>query len=231
MAALCASVGENARNLRPDVRTVQNLLKAKGFNPGIVDGMCGANTIAAIGAFQRTFMPQPTRRIDPGSDSAKRLTSALAMSPAPKPTSWTGDSAQWSQQKKLQSLRPDFRRKVEAVVRALAGRGFQPKIFFGWRSVAVQLAIYARGDSKVKFSFHCAQLPDGTPNSYAADIIDSRYAWSPTAQSSGFWDALGAEAKVQGLYWGGDWASFRDWAHVQLVPNSQLGAVKRESGL
>jgi peptidoglycan L-alanyl-D-glutamate endopeptidase CwlK len=74
-------------------------------------------------------------------------------------------------------------------------------------------------------------MPNGRPNSYAADIIDGRYGWLPEAETSGFWKALGEEAKKQGLYWGGDWSTFRDWAHVQLVANSQLAQVMKESGL
>ena len=128
-------------------------------------------------------------------------------------------------------MNPLLRPKVQAVITALAARRFQPRIFYGWRSVAVQLELYKKGNSKVKFSFHNAQKPDGTPNSYAADIIDSRYGWSAQAETSGFWKALGEEAKKQKLYWGGDWSDFRDWAHVQLVNNAQLAAVKRESGL
>jgi hypothetical protein len=124
-----------------------------------------------------------------------------------------------------------LRPKVTAVLEALARRGFQPKVFFGWRSVAVQLEIFKKGHTKVKFSFHNAQLKDGTPNAYAADIIDARYAWSAQAAASGFWKALGEEAHAQELYWGGDWKKFRDWAHVQLVENSKLQQVRKESGL
>lgn len=126
---------------------------------------------------------------------------------------------------------PDLRPKVNAVLGALKKRGFNPTVFYGWRSIAVQLQLYSQGNSIVKFSFHNAQKPDGTPNSYAADIIDSRYGWLKQADTSGFWKALGEEAKKQSLHWGGDWASFRDWAHVQLVPNSQLSRIKQESGL
>jgi peptidoglycan L-alanyl-D-glutamate endopeptidase CwlK len=144
---------------------------------------------------------------------------------------WTGDSSRWSQEKKLQSMHPDLRPKVSAVIAALQKRGFQAKIFFAWRSVAVQLQIFKKGHTKVKFSFHNAQKKDGTPNAYAADIIDARYAWSAKAETEGFWKALGEEAHAQSLYWGGDWKTFRDWAHVQLVENSQLGRVKKESGL
>jgi peptidoglycan L-alanyl-D-glutamate endopeptidase CwlK len=118
-----------------------------------------------------------------------------------------------------------------AVLAALQKRGFQAKIFFAWRSVAVQLEIFKKGHTKVKFSFHNVQKRDGTPNEYAADIIDSRYAWTSKAQSEGFWKALGEEAKAQKLYWGGDWQTFRDWAHVQLVDNPQLARLKNESGL
>ncbi len=165
--------------------------------------------------------------------SASPVPGPLA-SPQPVKTDlsqWTGDSAHWTQEKKSRSMNPLLRPKVQAVIKALQARGFQPKIFYGWRSVAVQLDLYKKGNSKVKFSFHNAQLPDGTPNSYAADIIDSRYGWSSEAETSGFWKALGEEARKNKLYWGGDWSSFRDWAHVQLVDNDQLAAVKRGSGL
>jgi len=128
-------------------------------------------------------------------------------------------------------MHPDLRPKVSAVIAALQQRGFQAKIFFAWRSVAVQLEIFKKGHTKVKFSFHNAQKKDGTPNAYAADIVDGRYGWSAKAEAAGFWKALGEEARAQSLYWGGDWKTFRDWAHVQLVDNSQLGRVKKESGL
>lgn len=154
---------------------------------------------------------------------------AAATTPPSLPQ-WSGDSAQWSQDKKLQSMNPTLRPKVQAVLAALTQRGFQPKIVYGWRSVAVQLQLFQQGNSKVKFSFHNAQKPDGTPNAYAADIIDSRYAWTPQAETSGFWKALGEEAKKQDLYWGGDWSK-PDWAHVQLAANSELARVKTESGL
>jgi peptidoglycan L-alanyl-D-glutamate endopeptidase CwlK len=121
--------------------------------------------------------------------------------------------------------------KVVAVLEALNRRGFQPKVFFAWRSVAVQLEIFKKGNTKVKFSFHNAQKRDGTPNAYAADIVDSRWGWGAKAATEGFWTALGEEAKVQGLNWGGDWKTFRDWAHVQLTENSKLKQVKKESGL
>ena len=224
-------VGDKAQNIRQDVMLVQTLLKSKGYDPGPIDGICGRNTVKAIRAFQSTFLKNPDGVVEPNRKTWLKLSSTNSISTKPNLIRWDGDSTQWSQDKKLQSMTPNLRPKVEAVLEALKQRAFNPTIFYGWRSVAVQLQLYNQGNSKVKFSFHNAQEPDGTPNSYAADIIDSRYGWSTQADTSGFWKALGEEAKKQSLHWGGDWASFRDWAHVQLVPNSQLSEIKKESGL
>ncbi len=62
------------------------------------------------------------------------------------------------------------------------------------------------------------------------DIIDARWGWGPDAEKNGFWTALGDAAKAQGLVWGGDWTGFRDVDHVQGLPDTELDAVKRESG-
>ncbi len=235
--SISASVGVNGANVSADVVAVQTLLAARGFDPGGVDGKCGPLTIGAIRKFQQTFMARPDGLIEPGKITWTRLSdgNALPTPPTPAPSApigdWSGDSSQWTQDKKFASMKPELRPKVQAVIAALSGRGFQPKIVFAWRSVAVQLQLLAQGNTTVRFSFHNAQKPDGTPNAYAADIIDQRYAWTPQAESSGFWKALGEEAKKQGLFWGGDWVTFKDWAHVQLVDNSQLAQVKRESGL
>jgi peptidoglycan L-alanyl-D-glutamate endopeptidase CwlK len=231
MNGIAASVGLQGANLRDDVLVVQRLLRSKGYDTGGVDGQCGPKSLSAIRAFQATFMARPDGRVDPGGSTWRRLLAHDGPAPGPALLSWTGDSARWPEEKKLQSMHPQLREKVQATLAALKQRGFQPKVFYGWRSVAVQLRLYEEGNSKVRFSFHNAQRRDGTPNSYAADIVDVRYAWSAAAGTSGFWTALGEEAKKQGLYWGGDWASFRDWAHVQLVANVQLAAVKAESGL
>lgn len=233
MSVITTSVGQGGRNTRPDVLIVQDLLRSRGIAPGKSDGVCGVNTVAAIRKFQAGFMAQPDGLIQPGQATWQRLsdpTKKATVAPSSQ-SAWSGDSALWSQDKKLQSLKPELAVRVRLVLAALVVRGFQPKIYYGWRSVEVQARLYAQGKSKVRFSFHNAQKPDGTPISLAADIIDSRYAWTAQAETSGFWKALGEEAKRQGLIWGGDWVGFRDWAHVQLVPNGMLAKVKAESGL
>lgn len=195
-----------------------------------MDGDCGEKTIGAIRAFQATFMKEPDGLIEPGHATWRRLASTTTVPASSGLLEWSGDSARWSHEKKLQSLHVDMRPKVTAVLEGLRARGFQPKIFFAWRSVAVQLEIVKKGNSDVKFSFHNVQHKDGTPNAHAADIIDARWAWEKEAAQNGFWKALGEEAKKQGLYWGGDWHK-PDWAHVQLVANGLLGQKQKESGL
>lgn len=228
MPNISATVGQGGRNQAADVVIVQDMLRGRGFDPGPSNGQCGDATVAAIRSFQAGFMTSPDGLIEPGKRTWQHLQGETV---GRTPAEWLGDPSQWSQEKKLASMKPEMATKVRAVLAALEAKGFKPKVFFGWRSVAVQAQLYAEGKSKVRFSFHNAQLPDGTPNSYAADIIDSRYAWNPQAESSGFWKALGETAHAQGLFWGGDWVSFRDWAHVQLVANSELARVNRESGL
>jgi peptidoglycan L-alanyl-D-glutamate endopeptidase CwlK len=224
---ITASVGAGGVNRPEDVRVVQGLLRARGTDPGPADGICGKRTVGAIRAFQRGFLPNPDGLVEPGRATWRRLAGeVVAVSAA-----WAGDSARWPQEKKLASLNPEFRVKVSLLLKALAGRGFQPTVFYGWRSVEVQKRLFQEGKSKVLFSFHNAQKPDGTPNAYAADIIDQRYAWTERPETRTFWTALGEEARKLGLIWGGDWTTFRDWAHVQYYPNSRLAQVKRESGL
>jgi len=174
------------------------------------------------------FRAEPLLQVTTTVVAERRL--ASASNGATETVRWDGDSAR-SLDRKLQGMHRGLRPKVTAVLEGLSRRGFQPKIHFAWRSVAVQLELFRKGNTKVKFSFHNAQFPDGTPNAQAADIVDARYGWSNQAKISGFWLALGEEAHAQNLYWGGDWKTFRDWAHIQLVPTSMLASVKKDSGM
>ncbi|MDJ0277533.1 peptidoglycan-binding protein [Sphingomonas sp. 2R-10] len=259
MTAISASMGRQGINRSDDVRKVQLLLRQAGGAPGPIDGIAGPLTIRAIFGFQQRFLTRPDGRVDPGGRTLGRLNGPAARAapaappagarPAPRPVSpaprrpvaspppaqtvggdWIGDSEQWSQEKKLTSLESGFRRKIVEVIRLLKAEGFRPRIVFGWRSVAKQQELFRRGVTKVRFSFHNAQTPQGVPNAWAVDLVDERWAWNePDCHK--FFKALGRIGKGQGLVWGGDWASFRDWAHLQGRQNSELAAVKRESGL
>jgi len=67
------SVGHNGRNFRDDVISVQRLLRAKGCDPGGVDGVCGRRTIDAIVRFQARFLTRPDGLIEPNGVTWRRL--------------------------------------------------------------------------------------------------------------------------------------------------------------
>jgi len=232
---LKGSVGEGGKNLPDDVNLVQMLLKKIGVYLGAVDGKCGPKTIAAVLDFQKTTLKNPDGRIDPAGYSWTTLShpgvQPILLTPSTTKGEWCGDSSKWTQEKKLASLNSDLRPKVEKILKSLTDLGFQPKIFFGWRSVQVQLQLLEAGNTTVKFSFHNGQDINGKPNAYAADIVDKRWGWDTAAEKNGFWKALGKAAADQSLIWGGNWKGFTDVAHVQNRQNSELAAVKRESGL
>lgn len=220
------SVGKGGINKKSDVIKIQRALNL--VFPSLlldVDGLCGKKTIRRIIRLQKRFMNKPDGRVDPGGRTLKQLNSA---SPDIQ-SKWSGDSAKWSQEKKISSLDKKMQGKVERVIKSLDEQGYKPKIVYAWRSVTKQLELFNKGNSKVKFSFHNAQKRDGMPNAAAADIIDKRWAWSEKAEENNFWQALGKAAKKEGLFWGGDWRSFKDWAHVQLYPNYMLSEIKKKS--
>lgn len=234
---ILASVGAGGRNRSQDVRTIQHAVNVAGYGPLRVDGLCGRKTVAAIGRFQSAFMRVPDRRIDPWGRTLKQLAvrqapvdGGLQVAIPHRSTEWDGRSDRWPQTKKLASLSPDFRPLVERVLADLRAKSFRPKIFYAWRSVEVQRELVRKGRSKVRFSFHNAQRPDGTPRALAVDIVDRRWGWGAAADQRGFWDALGEIAQQLDLVWGGTW-TFKDLAHVQLLPNRELRRVRRESGL
>jgi peptidoglycan L-alanyl-D-glutamate endopeptidase CwlK len=131
-------------------------LKTKGIKPGPVGGICGSKTVSAIRQFQSKFMSKPDGLIEPGRKTWTQLSSDVQTAIAAQPSQWSGDSAQWSQEKKLQSLNASLKPKVKVVLDALKQRGYQPKIVYGWRSIATQLKLYTKGNTKVKFCFHNA---------------------------------------------------------------------------
>jgi peptidoglycan L-alanyl-D-glutamate endopeptidase CwlK len=88
-----------------------------------------------------------------------------------------------------------------------------------------QALLVLSGHSRVKFSFHNVVDKAGIPQALAVDVVDSRYAWrEPDCMP--FFHRMGEIARGLGLYWGGDWKTFKDWAHVQYCDNDKLMSVK-----
>lgn len=77
---ISASVGQNGKNKKAEVAFIQSLLALLSEEdlrmPVIVsDGICGKNTIAAIGKFQKLYvkLQTPDCRVDPNGRSEKTL--------------------------------------------------------------------------------------------------------------------------------------------------------------
>lgn len=132
---LTAPVGHHCRNLADDVRRVQALLNAHGAAPPlVVDGDCGAATVAAIRKFQQQVvgLANPDGRIDPGGRTWTALTQPVAPALTPE------------QLLALRQIHVDPRVKetttttriIDAILPHLAGTDM--KIVSGWLSDADQ---------------------------------------------------------------------------------------------
>jgi len=73
---------------------------------------------------------------------------------------------------KLQELYPDFRVRIEAILKELERAGYRPHIQSAWRSQADQMDAYRRGASKVQFGFHNITGLGGVKEALAVDILD-----------------------------------------------------------
>lgn len=101
---------------------------------------------------------------------------------------------------KLRELRPEFRTKIAAILDALAGQGYQPKISNALRTAAQQAQKIAEG----------AAMPGATdPGTHgwglACDVIDRRWGWKVTEENAKFFAALCDLATAAGLTCGGTW--------------------------
>jgi peptidoglycan LD-endopeptidase CwlK len=115
---------------------------------------------------------------------------------------------------KLQGCHPDLVRKVQAIIRDLAGHGITAVVVEGRRSQARQDALYEQGRTtpgeivtRVRHSQHTLGR--------AADFwfrVNGRTTCDVPAH---WWDVLGSSARAHGLTWGGDWEK-PDRPHVEL---------------
>ncbi len=67
------SVGRGGKNSATDVRLVQLLLSQRGYDPGLIDGVCGQETEDTIHTFQLRFLRHPDGRVDVDGRTWKEL--------------------------------------------------------------------------------------------------------------------------------------------------------------
>ena len=91
MLVIFQSVGDKGKNLKPDVKKIQQALNK--IKPPVVseklaeDGLYGPKTGTAIKSFQtkHVFLSNPDGRIDPGGKTIQKLAKMLGDSIAPQP--------------------------------------------------------------------------------------------------------------------------------------------------
>jgi len=91
---------------------------------------------------------------------------------------------------KFDGLKPDFRKKVEAVLADMRGHGWHAYVVEGKRTWEQQKEKVAKGYSKTMHSKHL----DGD----AADVVDERYLWGTECPKL-FWLHLASSAIKHGL--------------------------------
>ncbi len=114
---------------------------------------------------------------------------------------------------KLEGLKPEFKRKIVAVLADLRGHGLDPWVFEGLRTAERQAYLYSlgrrgkKGEKPVTYRQH-SRHQDGV----AADIISATKLWNPEPL---FWELLGRSCHAHGLVWGGEWR-MRDLPHCEM---------------
>jgi peptidoglycan L-alanyl-D-glutamate endopeptidase CwlK len=110
--------------------------------------------------------------------------------------------------KHMNSISSTLSSKLGAVLAELEGKGWEPRVAEGVRTVEEQAKKVRQGYSQTMKSAHL--------HGNAVDIVDARYGWNGPAANHQFefWKDLNAAVKKVGLSSGGDWKNFKDPAHV-----------------
>lgn len=118
-------------------------------------------------------------------------------------------------------LHPQFAFSVLKLFINAHKEGLRVCIFETYRSQERQLDLFNKGKTKLsKNGMHHFGV--------ATDIVFRTEKNHPIWQ--GDWAALGKIGKELGLFWGGDWESFRDYPHFQLIPATVSDQAKIING-
>lgn len=190
--------------------------------------------LVAVGAVLLTRRKQANGAASPASDAGASSTGTASSSSSGQGVTWDtawGTPNAWDAKYPAADpsrpipydpvdLDPTFRAKLEATFETMRGMGYDPRVFEGARSQHRQAWLYGQGrpdfpvygrtGSKVTYILDASN--HGRSPVTAVDVISTSQGWKNQA----FFDALGPAAKAQGLRWGGDWKSLRDYPHLEL---------------
>jgi peptidoglycan L-alanyl-D-glutamate endopeptidase CwlK len=174
----------------------QRFLKCAGFYSGDLDGKFGAVSMQAAHDFEQESIA-----------IANQLGSFDGRSEA-----------------NIQTLLPAAQKKARAFMKAVQTVGTMVKVISGTRTFAEQDKLYRQG----------RDLPGPKVTNASGGQSNHNFgvAWDIGLFQNGqyfdkspLYKSAGEIGKGLGLEWGGDWTSFTDEPHFQVVPESQLQTV------
>ncbi|NQX44437.1 M15 family metallopeptidase [Paenibacillus tritici] len=141
---------------------------------------------------------------------------------------------------KLGNLHPAVLAGTTELIRRCYNRGVPILITQGMRTIAQQNELYAQGRTKKGDIVTNARGGSSYHNyglaiDFALLLPDGKsVSWDINRDGDGDkvadWQEVAQEGKKLGFEWGGDWTSFKDYAHLQMsfgLTTSQLKAGKR----
>lgn len=124
-----------------------------------------------------------------------------------------------------EGLNPEFAAKLTLFEKKLAANGIKVILTAGYRSIAEQNDLYAKGRTKPGKKVTNARGGDSWHNwGLAADyvfVINGKVTWD------GPWATFGKIARECGLEWGGDFKSIVDRPHVQWTGGKTLAQMRQ----
>jgi peptidoglycan L-alanyl-D-glutamate endopeptidase CwlK len=179
-----------------DPKFWQRFLSCAGFYKGKIDGDFGTNSMKAADEFEQASIA---------------LGNTLS--------SFDGRS-----EGNIQMLLPSAQRKAREFMKAVTDAGIIVKIISATRTFAEQDELFSRGRTKPGPKVTNARSGQSNHNfGVAWDIgVFKNGAYQP---ESPLYKKVGAIGKSLGLEWGGDWKSFPDEPHFQVVPEKDLKKI------
>jgi len=117
----------------------------------------------------------------------------------------------------LNDLHPDVQDRFRELIAAVENSGYNVVITSGYRSFEKQAALYKENPANAQ--------PGRSPHNYglALDInLQQSVSWWRKASTKAEWEQTGvpAMAKRLGFRWGGDFATFHDPIHFDVLPSA-----------
>lgn len=181
-----------------DVRFLQRFLKSAGFNPGSIDGIWGSKTDHAEDEF-----------LNKSQEIAKAY----------------GTFHQRSE-RNIMTLHPKVQEAARKFLKRLHDEGINARIISGTRTYAEQDDLYAKGRTKPGPKVTNAKGGQSNHNfgiAWDIGIFDAQGAYLP---ESPLYEKAAKVGLVDGLEWGGNWQSFKDRPHYQMITVLSIDEVR-----